>query len=388
MSSLAFRLYLECAAAQVFRRSRKLGTIAQVKLGSAKDRCAAAVEIHGARVVLSNLIRPRHHGGTWKVANHFKGDATAKYLQFDFVGTAVTIYCIVPNLPSSSKSITQYAIDFRIDDQLPPPGKTIYNHASDASGDFDYNVPVFNQTGLTNEKHKMMVRMMPVPDTDAVLLFDYATYMCVTLVLFSRYSFDDENSSQSNSPATPSSRPSSTSSSTSKSSSSSRVASDTQTNPSTPSISSSSSTSLSSTSTPQTSNISTDPTSTISSTSAPTPKQNDNPPTTDKQDRLAIILGSSIGSFVVLTILGVFLIYCLRRRPVPVGSDSQASQTWIRPFTTIHPFVRKNGIKGHTTGSAASESNAHLQESTEGEDVSSCYSEDAPPDYSQRGFPL
>ncbi|KAK1232939.1 hypothetical protein PQX77_003952 [Marasmius sp. AFHP31] len=311
------------------------------------------------------------YGGTWRVANHFKGEETAKYLQFDFVGTAVAIYCIVPNLRSSSKLITQYAIDFRIDDELPPGGTTIYNHGSDSSGDYTYDVPVFNQTGLKNEKHKMMVRMMPVPDIDAVLLFDYATY-----------TFDDGNPPQ---PPTPSSRPSSTSSSTSESSSpSSRATSDTQINDLPSSISSSSSTNLSSTSAIETSNITIDP-STVSPTSTQTPKHNDNPPATNKH-RLAIILGSSVGSCVVLIALGVLLICCLRRRRVLVVS--QTSQIGIRPFTTTNPHVHKDCIKGRTTGPAVSESNAHLQELTEGESVSSRYSEDAPPDYSQRGFPL
>ncbi|KAL0059887.1 hypothetical protein AAF712_013369 [Marasmius tenuissimus] len=294
-------------------------------------------------------------GGTWMVANHFKGEATGKYLQFDFVGaypcimkwdtlltssvegTAVTIYCIVPNLPSSSGLVTQYAIDFRIDGQLPPNGKTIYNHASDSSGNYTYNVPVFNQTGLTNEKHTMMVRMMPVPDVDAVLLFDYATYI-----------FDDPNVNL------------------------------------TPFSSSANSSGKFTT-------VSTNSASTIPPTS--TPGQDDSPRVTGNQRKhLIVILGSSIGSFVVVLAFGVLLIRYLRRRHVE-SNGPRMSQT-IHPFTTINPRIPKNRLKDLSTGSTenlASGSGAHPQEPAEGEGVDSVDSgsEDPPPEYSSRpDFPL
>ncbi|KAK1235149.1 hypothetical protein PQX77_001634 [Marasmius sp. AFHP31] len=319
------------------------------------------------------------HGGTWRVANHFQGENITKYLQFDFVGTAVTIYCIVPNLPSSPNLITQYAIDLRIDGGTPGNGKTIYTHASESvsSEKYAYDVPVFNQTGLTNEKHTVMVMMMPGPDVDAVLLFDYATY-----------TFDDEEPPpplpSKSVTATSSLNPGSTSTSTSDSSSS-RVTSETQTNVSTSSITSIGSTNLISTSTTETSTLSTPIDSAGTAPLTPTQKSNDSPPST-KQNRLAIILGSSIGGFVVLTTLGILLIRCLRRRRDSVGS--QASQTRIRPFTAINPRVRKDRVKGRITAPAASESSIHLQQPTEGEGANSIYSEDAPPDYSQRGFPL
>ncbi|KAJ8086970.1 hypothetical protein PM082_005795 [Marasmius tenuissimus] len=276
-------------------------------------------------------------GGTWMVANHFQGDNTSKYIQFDFVGTAVTIYCIVPNLPSSSSLVTQYAIDFRIDDQLPPAGKTIYNHASDSSGDYAYNVPVFNQTGLTNERHTMMVRMMPVPDVDAVLLFDYATYI-----------FDDPNVN------------------------------------STPFSSSANSSGKFTT-------VSTNSASTIPPTS--TPGQDDSPRVTGNQRKhLIVILGSSIGSFVVVLAFGVLLIRYLRRRRVE-SNGPRMSQT-IHPFTTINPRIPKNRLKDLSTDSTenvASGSGAHPQEPAEGEGVDSVDSgsEEPPPEYSSRpDFPL
>ncbi|KAJ8086974.1 hypothetical protein PM082_005799 [Marasmius tenuissimus] len=288
------------------------------------------------------------YGGTWRVANHFQGNETTRYLQFDFVGIAVAIYCIVPNLPSSSGLVTQYAIDFRIDDQLPPNGKTTYNHVSDASGTYAYNVPVLNQTGLRNERHTIIVRIMPVPDVDVVLLFDYATY-----------TFDDENSELQSTPFS------------SSANSSSR------------SMTSSSSTPIGSTS----SMIpSTNSTSTVPPTSTPTPRQDDNPPVTGNQRKhLAVILGSSIGSFVVLSVLGVLLICCLRRRRDFTGP--QTSQI-IRPFTPIIINPRR-GLKSELSTDSAenlseSGSSAHPQESTHGEGVDSVDSgsEDPPPEYS------
>ncbi|KAJ8086973.1 hypothetical protein PM082_005798 [Marasmius tenuissimus] len=283
------------------------------------------------------------------VANHSKGDDNAKYIQFDFVGTAVTIYCIVPNLPSSSGLVTQCAIDFRIDGQLPPNGKTMYNHVSDASGTYAYHVPVFHQTGLKNEKHTMMVRMIPVPDVDAVLLFDYATYI-----------FDDGKPD----PSAPFSG---------------------SANSSSGSVTGSSSTRIGFTS----SMIPADSTSTVPPASTPAQRQNDNPPVTGNQwNHLAVILGSLICSFVVLSVLGVLLIWCLRRHRVSTGLN-RTNQT-IRPFTIMLNPLRtpKSGLKKLAADSAdnlASGSSARSQESTRGEDgVDSVNTdwEDLPPEYS------
>ncbi|KAK1223326.1 hypothetical protein PQX77_013803 [Marasmius sp. AFHP31] len=295
------------------------------------------------------------HGGTWRVANHAKGDDTPKYLQFDFVGTAVAIYCIVPNLPSSSNLTTQYALEFEIDGRSPPSGQKVYIHVSDGSGAFAYNVPVFNETGLRNERHTMMVSINPVPDIDAVLLFDYATYI-----------FDDVIFA----PVTP--------------------------------LSSSANSSRGSTTSSTNSRIPTDLSSTVSSASTPAQRQNDDFPVTGNQRKhLIVILGSSIGSFVTLSALVVLLFCYLRRRRVSTGP--RTSQT-IHPFTTRSPRMTKNRLKDLSTESTeniASGSGAHLQESDEGEregvnsvdsdSDSDSDSEDPPPEYSSRpdsGFPL
>ncbi|KAL0580485.1 hypothetical protein V5O48_001555 [Marasmius crinis-equi] len=329
------------------------------------------------------------HGGTWSVSTHSKGDATAKYLTFDFVGTEVTVYCILPNLPSSSNIISQYWLDFRIDDILPPSSPAVYNHASDGSGTYMYNASVFHQAGLTNEKHTMMVRMMPVPDIDAVMLFDYATYV-----------FDDGKPAPpttSTSVKTPSSitKPTSIPSTSINSSTASTTGNNTTTTASntTAIVQNSSTTSLleptNGNTTARTPNFPPTFTSPIATSPATTTTQQQDIATSeDRQKRLAVILGSVFGGLIVIAIVGAIIVYRSHHRiRTSSGRDNSVPRSpFIRPFTSTFPSIPKSREKAFFVSNPGSESMTHLTDSDPVEtDVTE---EESPPDYSQRGFPL
>ena len=116
----------------------------------------------------------------------------------------------------------------------------------------------------------------------------------------------------------------------------------------------------------------------------PTPTQtqqkiDDRHPATSRHNRLGIILGASLGSFVVVTALCVYICY-LRRRRLQVRTGTQASQT-PRPFMAMCPQVPQNGVKELTTENSASESRVRLREPTDEEGA-----EEVPPAYSQHSF--
>ncbi|KAF9266985.1 hypothetical protein L218DRAFT_985512 [Marasmius fiardii PR-910] len=287
------------------------------------------------------------YGGTWMVATHFKNDP-AKYITFDFVGTEVSVFCIVPNVASPSNIVTRYSLDFRIDLDLPPSPVPTYDHVSDNNGGYQYNVSVFHQAGLPNQKHTMMIRAMR-SDIDTVLLFDYATYvhddgLPETLTSIEASSPPKLSTSQATTSKTPvnTTPTQSTSTTTSFFSSSSTLSSTTSVLAHNQTSTQTSSTSPLSTILPTTtfpSSLSSSLAAT-SSTTIPSPQGSSSSPRHPNQ--LPIILGSILGAILVLLLLALLnhRLQVRRRRISDLGSHR--NEALVNPFSQQAPSISKN----------------------------------------------
>ncbi|KAG9004658.1 hypothetical protein FRB94_002198 [Tulasnella sp. JGI-2019a] len=93
-------------------------------------------------------------------------------LDFPFTGTGLTVYCILWHLqsgitPYQNGSIT--SLSFTIDGQ-PAGNYTSGPYTSYASTTYDYNVPVYNSTSISNGQHTFSMALQP----NTVAFFDYA----------------------------------------------------------------------------------------------------------------------------------------------------------------------------------------------------------------------
>ncbi|KAJ7463936.1 hypothetical protein FB451DRAFT_1042574 [Mycena latifolia] len=91
-----------------------------------------------------------------------------------FQGTAIYLFCIVPNTIPQIKTPTN--VTFTLDGVLIQGG---YTHTPDSSSDISYNVSVLAAQGLENEPHTLIVRKA----SRSLFLFDYAIYTCVICLL-------------------------------------------------------------------------------------------------------------------------------------------------------------------------------------------------------------
>ncbi|KAI0724107.1 hypothetical protein C8Q72DRAFT_858228 [Fomitopsis betulina] len=89
-----------------------------------------------------------------------------------FRGTAIWVHCILANFNESSVVTTFTNASFELDG-IPA---AIYHHQPDgATGDFEYNVTVYSQTGLSNIEHTL-VMTAEQGKSASLLLFDWAEY--------------------------------------------------------------------------------------------------------------------------------------------------------------------------------------------------------------------
>ncbi|ESK85037.1 hypothetical protein Moror_15707 [Moniliophthora roreri MCA 2997] len=116
----------------------------------------------GSRVDASLAFR-----NTWHESTRYKLDLPRR-VEFSFTGTTISVYCIIsiPNIPS------QHFSGLTLDGQIMD---FTYDHRSNPTDAFQYNVSVFSVEGLANTTHSLTL-WTPAEESEPVFLFDYATY--------------------------------------------------------------------------------------------------------------------------------------------------------------------------------------------------------------------
>ncbi|KAJ7625524.1 hypothetical protein FB45DRAFT_921658 [Roridomyces roridus] len=92
-------------------------------------------------------------------------------LTLQFTGTAIYLFCVVPNtIPNTSPpTITRYDLQFTLDNAV----VGTYVHPSDGSLDFQYKVPVLSVQNLTNTSHLLLAETQ---SQGSFFMFDFAMY--------------------------------------------------------------------------------------------------------------------------------------------------------------------------------------------------------------------
>ncbi|KAE9398039.1 hypothetical protein BT96DRAFT_995222 [Gymnopus androsaceus JB14] len=93
-------------------------------------------------------------------------------VQFNFTGTSLDVYCIIPNSPNPTLTST-YNLTFILDDQLL---SQTFTHESDLSNNSWYNVSVLSLNNLTPVSHTFAM-MAASTMVNSTLKFDYARYL-------------------------------------------------------------------------------------------------------------------------------------------------------------------------------------------------------------------
>ncbi|OJT04505.1 hypothetical protein TRAPUB_4775 [Trametes pubescens] len=107
--------------------------------------------------------------GTWHDSTHTPGDAEPRVITAHFTGTAVYVFNAIANTVPFTTTLTN--LSFTLD------GDSVgqYVHTPSDSTDFQYNVPVFVRSGLSNVTHTIVIEA--TGDTNSSLvLFDYIIY--------------------------------------------------------------------------------------------------------------------------------------------------------------------------------------------------------------------
>ncbi|KAJ3882804.1 hypothetical protein F5051DRAFT_424650 [Lentinula edodes] len=108
--------------------------------------------------------------GTWSDTTHYVYDP-ARTVQFNFTGTSLDVYCILPN-PSDPVLTSTYNLTFSLDGQ---PLPQTFTHKSDLSNVYMYNTSVLSLEGLTSISH-VFTMLAASTVVNSSLLFDYARY--------------------------------------------------------------------------------------------------------------------------------------------------------------------------------------------------------------------
>ena len=85
-------------------------------------------------------------------------------------GSSLAIYCIIPNVNSTSVNLpTNMSLSFAVDGALAPS----FEHITNSSDTFNYSVPVLTIKDMVNKEHTVQVIVSKI---GSVTLFDYAEY--------------------------------------------------------------------------------------------------------------------------------------------------------------------------------------------------------------------
>ncbi|KAF9265357.1 hypothetical protein L218DRAFT_169065 [Marasmius fiardii PR-910] len=95
---------------------------------------------------------------------------------FPFVGTAISVYFILSNIPATNAgtgTTRNTECNFTLDGI--PKGRFEHQPTQAFDQGLEYNVEVFQQTGLENKKHVLEITTGQL-DHEAYISFDYARY--------------------------------------------------------------------------------------------------------------------------------------------------------------------------------------------------------------------
>ncbi|KAK0216424.1 hypothetical protein EDD85DRAFT_995841 [Armillaria nabsnona] len=106
---------------------------------------------------------------TWTSATYFSslGNMSA---ELTFHGSAIYIYLIVSNYPQSTGLVSEVICDFRMDGEIVGS----YNHMTDGTYRFEYDVLAYNNTALNDDDHTFLIETTGTQSS--YIIFDYALY--------------------------------------------------------------------------------------------------------------------------------------------------------------------------------------------------------------------
>ncbi|KAK0492955.1 hypothetical protein EDD18DRAFT_1079077 [Armillaria luteobubalina] len=107
--------------------------------------------------------------GTWTGATY---DLTLRNVtaELAFHRSAIYIYLIVSNYPHSTGLVSNVLCNFRMDGEIVGH----YNHSTDGSFEFGYNISAYSNTSLTDDDHTFLIEIMG--ESLSYIIFDYALY--------------------------------------------------------------------------------------------------------------------------------------------------------------------------------------------------------------------
>ncbi|KAF9065438.1 hypothetical protein BDP27DRAFT_1228989, partial [Rhodocollybia butyracea] len=118
-------------------------------------------------MAFNGFVAQQAFNQTWHWSEFLVGDVK-RTVKFNFTGTSLNVYCILPNPDASI--ISNYNLTFTLDGT---PVNHGFNHTSDGSGQFQYNVNVLSLGNLSQAPHTFV--MAALTQINSTVLFDYAT---------------------------------------------------------------------------------------------------------------------------------------------------------------------------------------------------------------------
>ncbi|KAE9385626.1 hypothetical protein BT96DRAFT_892021 [Gymnopus androsaceus JB14] len=109
--------------------------------------------------------------GSWHDSTYSVGEYL-RSVQFNFTGTSLDVFCILPNLLNNDV-ITTYNLTFNLDNQTL---LQTFEHESDYTNIFLYNYSVLSLSSLTPVHHTFTMLMTTGENSSNTLQFDYARY--------------------------------------------------------------------------------------------------------------------------------------------------------------------------------------------------------------------
>jgi hypothetical protein len=109
--------------------------------------------------------------GTWHDTQIVPNVTTPRTVTMSFNGTAVYVYCIVPNSFNGTEITTN--ITFTIDGEL---SDRPFTYIGNSSTNLMYNVTVYANNSLKNGKHELILSATPGSYAASTVLFDYLIY--------------------------------------------------------------------------------------------------------------------------------------------------------------------------------------------------------------------
>ncbi|KAE9394631.1 hypothetical protein BT96DRAFT_827400 [Gymnopus androsaceus JB14] len=110
--------------------------------------------------------------GSWHDSTYDASDKHLRTVQFNFTGTSLDVFCIIPNL-SNNTVTTTYNLTFNLDDQTL---LQTFEHESDYTNRFLYNYSVLSLSSLASVHHTFTMLMATGVNSSNTLQFDYARY--------------------------------------------------------------------------------------------------------------------------------------------------------------------------------------------------------------------